>query len=66
MICGFCSREQTYRVESCTFCGRSVIGKRATGFWEGGKGTRNQALMRRNDKRKYRRIGGEESKTKEQ
>lgn len=58
MICGFCSREQRYAVESCAFCGRSVIGKRGKGFWEGGKGTRDRVLMRRGDKRKYRRIGG--------
>ncbi|KAK3381303.1 hypothetical protein B0H63DRAFT_475292 [Podospora didyma] len=58
MICGYCSREQNYSVESCTFCGRSVIGKRGTGYWEGGKGTRSQVLMRRGDKRKFRRIGG--------
>ncbi|KAL2130131.1 hypothetical protein VTI74DRAFT_6853 [Chaetomium olivicolor] len=57
MVCGWCSREQNYNVESCTFCGRSVIGKRGKGFWEGGKGTRDQRLMRRTDKRKYRRLG---------
>ncbi|KAK5653373.1 hypothetical protein OQA88_9065 [Cercophora sp. LCS_1] len=58
MICGFCSREQNYSVESCAFCGRSVIGRRGKGFWEGGKGTRDQRLMRRGDRRKYRRTGG--------
>jgi len=58
MICGWCSREQNYRVDSCQFCGRSVIGKRGSGYWEGGKGTRNRVLMRRGDKRKYRRVGG--------
>ncbi|KAK4105253.1 hypothetical protein N658DRAFT_491710 [Parathielavia hyrcaniae] len=57
MVCGWCSREQRFSVESCAFCGRSVIGKRGKGFWEGGKGTRDQRLMRRNDKRKYRRLG---------
>lgn len=65
MICGWCSREQRYRVESCGFCGRSVIGKRGTGFWEGGKGTRDRVLMRRGDKRKYRRIGGAAPKKEE-
>jgi len=39
------------------FCGRSVIGRRGKGYWEGGKGTRDQRLMRRNDPRKYKRIG---------
>lgn len=62
MICGWCSREQNYRPEDCAFCGRSVIGRRGTGFWEGGKGTRSKVLMRRGDKRKYRRVGGGEAK----
>ncbi|KAK3939093.1 hypothetical protein QBC46DRAFT_388808 [Diplogelasinospora grovesii] len=62
MICGWCSREQNYSVESCAFCGRSVIGKRGKGYWEGGKGTRNKTLMRRGDKRKYRRVGGGEAR----
>ncbi|KAH8887689.1 hypothetical protein GQ53DRAFT_784266 [Thozetella sp. PMI_491] len=66
MVCGWCSREQNYSPESCTFCGRSVIGKRGNGYWEGGKGTRNQVLMRKGDKRKYRRIGGGEVKKKEE
>ena len=57
MICGFCSREQNYAVDSCTFCGRSVIGKRGRGFWEGGKGTRDQRMMSRKDPRKYKRLG---------
>ncbi|KAK3295151.1 uncharacterized protein B0H64DRAFT_321614 [Chaetomium fimeti] len=57
MVCGWCSREQRFQMESCAFCGRSVIGKRGNGFWEGGKGTRDQRLMRRGDKRKYRRLG---------
>ncbi|KAK4154766.1 hypothetical protein C8A00DRAFT_42507 [Chaetomidium leptoderma] len=57
MVCGWCSREQRFHMESCAFCGRSVIGKRGTGYWEGGKGTREQRLMRRGDKRKYRRLG---------
>ncbi|KAM0252153.1 hypothetical protein ACHAQJ_007850 [Trichoderma viride] len=57
MICGFCSREQNYAVEECRFCGRSVIGKRGKGFWEGGKGNRDKTTMSRKDPRKYRRIG---------
>ncbi|KLU86356.1 hypothetical protein MAPG_05370 [Magnaporthiopsis poae ATCC 64411] len=59
MVCGHCSREQNYRPESCLYCGRSVVGRKGSGFWEGGKGTRDQVLMRRGDKRKYRRIGGD-------
>jgi hypothetical protein len=57
MLCGWCSREQRYHPEMCAFCGRSVIGRRGKGFWEGGKGTRDRVLMRRGDKRKYKRIG---------
>ncbi|KAF3761993.1 hypothetical protein M406DRAFT_334032 [Cryphonectria parasitica EP155] len=62
MICGWCSREQNYAVTNCTFCGRSVVGRRGRGFWEGGKGTRDQRLMSRKDPRKYKRIGGVETK----
>lgn len=58
MICGFCSREQNYAVTNCGFCGRSVVGRKGRGFWEGGKGTRDQKLMSRKDPRKYKRIGG--------
>lgn len=61
MICGFCSREQGYAPEACGFCGRSVIGKRGRGFWEGGKGTRDRRLMSRKDGRKYKRVGGGEA-----
>ncbi|KAB5511249.1 hypothetical protein GE09DRAFT_1015093, partial [Coniochaeta sp. 2T2.1] len=60
MICGWCSREQRYDPESCAFCGRSVIGSKGRGYWEGGKGTREKVLMRRGDKRKYKRVGGGE------
>jgi uncharacterized CHY-type Zn-finger protein len=57
MICGWCSREQNYMVEACGFCGRSVIGKKGRGFWEGGKGTRDQRTMSRKDPRKHKRLG---------
>ncbi|KAI0966141.1 hypothetical protein F4678DRAFT_450193 [Xylaria arbuscula] len=65
MICGWCSREQNYSVEACAFCGRSVIGKRGRGFWEGGKGTRDKTKMSRKDKRKFRRVGGGEARKKD-
>ncbi|OTA59551.1 hypothetical protein K449DRAFT_435801 [Hypoxylon sp. EC38] len=65
MICGWCSREQNYAVEACAFCGRSVIGKRGRGFWEGGKGTRDKTKMSRKDKRKFRRVGGSEGRKKD-
>ncbi|EEY21826.1 CHY zinc finger domain-containing protein [Verticillium alfalfae VaMs.102] len=53
MVCGWCSREQRYAVDACGFCGRSVIGRKGHGFWEGGKGTRDRALMSRKDKRNF-------------
>ncbi|OTB09533.1 hypothetical protein M426DRAFT_316078 [Hypoxylon sp. CI-4A] len=65
MICGWCSREQNYAPEACAFCGRSVIGKKGRGFWEGGKGTRDRARMSRKEKRKFRRVGGSEAKKKD-
>ncbi|KAI0133643.1 hypothetical protein BJ170DRAFT_705343 [Xylariales sp. AK1849] len=65
MICGWCSREQNYAVEACGFCGRSVIGKKGRGFWEGGKGTRDRTKMSRKDKRKFRRVGAGEAKKKD-
>ncbi|EFQ98431.1 CHY zinc finger domain-containing protein [Nannizzia gypsea CBS 118893] len=55
MICGFCSREQTYRPENCGLCRSLLVDKASTGFWEGGKGTRNKQLMNRKDPRKYKR-----------
>ncbi len=64
MICGWCSREQNYNPESCSFCGRSVIGKRGNGYWEGGKGTRNPLLMRRGINENSGGIGGSEAAKK--
>jgi uncharacterized CHY-type Zn-finger protein len=55
MICGHCSREQNYTPGNCTFCGRNLVSKVATGFWEGGKGTRDRVFMSRKDPRKKRR-----------
>ncbi|XP_077660239.1 CHY zinc finger protein [Aspergillus fumigatus Af293] len=57
MICGFCSREQVYRPENCGICRAVLVGKAGSGFWEGGKGTRNKVLMSRKDPRKYKRLG---------
>lgn len=61
MICGWCSREQRYHPDTCRFCGRSVVrgGGRVSGFWEGGKGTREKHLMRRKEGRKFKRSGKE-------
>ncbi|KAH7161351.1 hypothetical protein EDB81DRAFT_343114 [Dactylonectria macrodidyma] len=65
MICGWCSREQNYAVEACGYCGRSVIGRKGKGFWEGGRGTRDHRLMSRKDPRKHKRIGGSQAAKKE-
>ncbi|KEF60215.1 uncharacterized protein A1O9_05065 [Exophiala aquamarina CBS 119918] len=65
MLCGWCSREQRFRPEDCGFCTRSVIRRRrgagAGRFWEGGKGTRERALMSRKDKHKYKNKRAEGS-----
>ena len=58
MLCGYCSREQNYRPEDCGVCGKSLVGRRGVGFWEGGKGTRDKSRMSRKDPRKYKRRGG--------
>lgn len=47
MICGFCSREQNYRPEDCGVCHASLVKKVGSGFWEGGKGTRDKSRMSR-------------------
>ncbi|KAK5078900.1 hypothetical protein LTR64_002682 [Lithohypha guttulata] len=62
MICGWCSREQRYHPDTCRMCGHSVVKKHVTtGFWEGGKGTREKHLMRRKEGRKYK-VSGREKK----
>ncbi|KAI4203407.1 MAG: hypothetical protein LQ350_001928 [Teloschistes chrysophthalmus] len=58
MLCGWCSREQNYRPEDCAVCKASVVGKKGSGFWEGGKGTRDKNRMSRKDPRKYKRRPG--------
>ncbi|KAK2774957.1 chy zinc finger domain protein [Colletotrichum kahawae] len=65
MVCGWCSREQRYSPDACGFCGRSVIGRKGRGFWEGGKGTRDRTLMSRKDPRKHKRVGGGQSSKKD-
>ncbi|KAJ8102627.1 hypothetical protein POJ06DRAFT_52658 [Lipomyces tetrasporus] len=54
MICGMCSREQNYQPEVCAYCRHSFFRKN-TGFWEGGRGTRDKVKMSRKDPRKYKR-----------
>ena len=58
MVCGFCSREQNYRPGDCGVCRMSLVKKVGSGFWEGGKGTRDPTRMSRKDKRKYRHRNG--------
>jgi CHY zinc finger len=52
MICKICSREQGVQ-STCRFCKSVLVLKSKTGFWEGGKGTRNKGLMARNDPKKF-------------
>ena len=55
-VCGFCSREQQIRsgTDTACVCGRSMVrSSNGTGFWEGGRGTRNPAAMSRHESRKY-------------
>ncbi|KAK9377240.1 uncharacterized protein V1513DRAFT_176187 [Lipomyces chichibuensis] len=54
MICGMCSREQNYQPEVCAYCRHSFF-RKSTGFWEGGRGTRDKVKMSRKDPRKYKR-----------
>ncbi|KYK55015.1 CHY zinc finger domain protein [Drechmeria coniospora] len=63
MICGWCSREQHFSVTACSYCGRSVVGRKGKGFWEGGRGTRDQRMMSRKDPRKYKRLGPPKKET---
>ncbi|KAI7138993.1 hypothetical protein KC337_g5 [Hortaea werneckii] len=60
---GYCSREQNYRPEDCGICHALMIGKKGSGFWEGGKGTRDPKRMSRKDPRKYKRRPGTKPKT---
>ncbi|KAI6850021.1 hypothetical protein KC352_g5324 [Hortaea werneckii] len=52
---GYCSREQNYRPEDCGICHALMVGKKGSGFWEGGKGTRDPKRMSKKDPRKYKR-----------
>ncbi|KAJ1340864.1 hypothetical protein BSLG_004341 [Batrachochytrium salamandrivorans] len=63
-FCGFCSREQAYNgIKPCIACGKDLTKRnRGSGFWEGGKGTRDQSRLSSKDSRKFRGLG----KTKSQ
>lgn len=55
-ICGKCSREQNI-TSSCMYC-HYQFDIRSSGFWEGGKGTRDPTKLNKNDPRKYKRLSG--------
>ena len=52
-ICGLCSREFSTSKKEC-ICGATPGEPRRTSHWEGGKGTRDQTVMSRKDRKKYR------------
>lgn len=55
IICGFCSHEQTSSNIECHKCWKSFHhSANAKGFWEGGKGCRNKALMSNKDSKKFK------------
>jgi len=63
MVCGHCAHEQRYHPDKpCVKCGGDLRRKGGGGFWEGGKGTRDQGRMNRKDPKKYRGVGKTESK----
>ncbi|RMY72875.1 hypothetical protein D0863_04249 [Hortaea werneckii] len=49
--------------EDCGICHALMIGKKGSGFWEGGKGTRDPKRMSRKDPRKYKRRPATKPKT---
>lgn len=51
MICGWCGRLQSVS-DYCAHCHQCVIAKK-TAHWEGGKGSRNAAVMSKKDNKKY-------------
>ncbi|KAL7749784.1 hypothetical protein RI367_004660 [Sorochytrium milnesiophthora] len=83
MVCGFCSKEQPLPRHqastdvTCSFCHASLNKRQASGFWEGGKGTRDKARMSNKERRKYvnsllktksaksERVGPKKKKTRE-
>lgn len=55
VICGMCSREQSIS-NTCAYCRHKFENKGNTGFWEGGKGTRDPTKLNRNDTRKFKKM----------
>ncbi|KNE67626.1 hypothetical protein AMAG_12079 [Allomyces macrogynus ATCC 38327] len=54
MVCGFCSKEQPFAQGDCSFCHARLVAKASSGFWEGGKGTRDKNRMSAKDARKFK------------
>ena len=50
MICGFCSREQSWAQKPCVACGGDVTGAIHSTFWEGGEGIQIERRERRGRK----------------
>jgi uncharacterized CHY-type Zn-finger protein len=55
VICGMCSREQNIS-NTCAYCRHRFENKSNTGFWEGGKGTRDPTKLNKNDSRKFKKM----------
>ena len=53
-VCGHCSQEQDYHNKQCKHCGKSMSSGPSKNHWEGGKGMRNQRMLSRKDRAKYR------------
>jgi hypothetical protein len=57
-LCGYCAFEQPVANNMCAKCGRNLKKEEAgKGFWEGGKGTRDKALMSNKDNHKFKNSG---------
>ncbi|KAI9139819.1 hypothetical protein BKA69DRAFT_1016033, partial [Paraphysoderma sedebokerense] len=54
MICGYCSKEQPFTGDACKLCHADLTKKSTSGYWEGGKGTRDKSRMSRKEDRKYK------------
>eukprot|EP00003_Mantamonas_plastica_P011477 TRINITY_DN211_c0_g1_i3.p1 TRINITY_DN211_c0_g1~~TRINITY_DN211_c0_g1_i3.p1 ORF type:complete len:494 (-),score=190.28 TRINITY_DN211_c0_g1_i3:693-2174(-) len=53
-VCGWCCKSQSFEKENCVACGKSLTGKGGSnGFWEGGKGVRDQKKMSKKEKKKF-------------
>ncbi|ORZ39746.1 hypothetical protein BCR44DRAFT_1425562, partial [Catenaria anguillulae PL171] len=62
-ICGYCSKEQPFSAAGgCAFCHASLVAKSSSGFWEGGKGTRDVVKMSRGESKKFKGLAKTVSK----